>query len=160
MRFYTYYSLASLASSNRPIDRALLKHGFSNFKLEILEYCVISQALVREQYYLDNMKPEYNIVKVAGSTLGYKHSPESIAKMRAIVLSADDRARKALSTGAATAARRMSILVTNTITNEKMIFDSLTEGGKALGVSKTAISLALREKRLLKKVYLISKGIK
>lgn len=106
------------------------------------------------------MKPEYNIVKVAGSTLGYKHSPESIAKMRAIVLSADDRARKALSTGAATAARRMSILVTNTITNEKMIFYSLTEGGKALGVSKTAISLALREKRLLKKVYLISKGIK
>jgi len=145
VRFYTYYSLASLASSNRPIDRALLKHGFSNFKLEILEYCVISQALVREQYYLDNMKPEYNIVKVAGSTLGYKHSPESIAKMRAIVLSADDRARKALSTGAATAARRMSILVTNTITNEKMIFDSLTEAGKALGVSKTAISLALRK---------------
>jgi hypothetical protein len=148
VRFYTYYSLASLASSNRPIDRALLKHGFSNFKLEILEYCVISQALVREQYYLDNMKPEYNIVKVAGSTLGYKHSPESIAKMRAIVLSADDRARKALSTGAATLlriARRMSILVTNTITNEKMIFDSLTEGGKALGVSKTAISLALRK---------------
>lgn len=27
VRFYTYYSLASLASSNRPIDRALLKHG-------------------------------------------------------------------------------------------------------------------------------------
>ena len=36
---YTYYSLRSLAKSNRPIDRALLKYGFSNFILEILEYC-------------------------------------------------------------------------------------------------------------------------
>jgi len=54
----------------------------------------------------------------------------------------------------------MYILVTNTITNEKMEFNSLTDAGKALAVSKTAISLALREKRLLKKVYLISKGIK
>lgn len=38
VRMYTYYSLRSLAKSNRPIDRALLKHGFSNFRLEILEY--------------------------------------------------------------------------------------------------------------------------
>ena len=73
--------------------------------------------------------------------------------MRAIVLSADARARKALSTGAATLlriARIMSVLVTNTITDaarEKMIFDSLTEAGKALAVSKTAISLALRKGR-------------
>jgi hypothetical protein len=160
VRFYTYYSLASLASSKRPIDRALLKHGFSNFKLEILEYCAISQALVREQYYMDNLKPEYNTAKVAGSTLGYKHSPETIAKMRAIVLSAEVKARKALSTEAAVAARKMSILVTNTITNDKMVFNSLTEAGLALNVSKTAISLALREKRLLKKIYLISKGVK
>lgn len=109
---------------------------------------------------MDSLKPEYNIVKVAGSTLGYKHSPESIAKMRAIVLSADVRARKALATGAATAVRKMPILVTNTITNETMEFDSLTEAGKVLAVSKTAISLALKEKRLLKKVYLISKGVK
>ena len=38
VRFYTYYSLASLAKSNRPIDRALLKYGFSNFSLEILVF--------------------------------------------------------------------------------------------------------------------------
>lgn len=28
------------------------------------------------------LNPEYNIVKIAGSTLGYKHTPESIEKMR------------------------------------------------------------------------------
>lgn len=59
---YTYYSLLSLAKSNRPIDRALLKHGFSNFTLEILEYCDKNNVLEREQYYMDILKPPYNIV--------------------------------------------------------------------------------------------------
>jgi len=36
IRFYTYKSLPSLTKSNRPLERALLKYGFSNFSLEIL----------------------------------------------------------------------------------------------------------------------------
>lgn len=36
IRFYTYYSLRSLAKSNRPMERALLKYVFSSFSLEIL----------------------------------------------------------------------------------------------------------------------------
>ena len=74
VRMYTYYSLQSSAKSNRPIDRALLKHGFSNFSLEILEYTDINSVLIREQYYMDLCKPQYNILDKAGSTLGYKHS--------------------------------------------------------------------------------------
>jgi group I intron endonuclease len=84
---YTYYSLRSLAKSNRPIDRALLKYGFSNFILEILEYCDKNNVIEREQYYMDLIKPQYNIVEIAGSTLGYKHTPESLSKMRDLVLS-------------------------------------------------------------------------
>lgn len=75
VRMYTYFSLRSLAKSNRPIDRALLKYGFSNFSLEILEYCNEDNVLKREQYFIDLLKPEYNIVQTAGSTLGYKHTP-------------------------------------------------------------------------------------
>lgn len=78
---YTYFSLRSLAKSNRPIDRALLKHGFSNFRLEILEYCSNTDVLKREQHYLDISKPHYNIATVAGSTLGYKHTSESLEKI-------------------------------------------------------------------------------
>jgi len=51
--FYTYYSLRYLAKSNRPMERALLKYGFSNFSLEILDYCNSEDLLKREQYYLD-----------------------------------------------------------------------------------------------------------
>jgi hypothetical protein len=30
----------------------------------------------REQYYLDMMNPTFNILKIAGSNLGYKHTEE------------------------------------------------------------------------------------
>ena len=52
--------------------------------MEILEYCAASKCIEREQYYLDLLTPEYNILKVAGSSLGRKHSYEAKAKMRVI----------------------------------------------------------------------------
>lgn len=63
------------------INKALIKYGYSNFSLEILEYCESSLVVTREQYYIDLLKPEYNILKVAGSPLGYKHTEESRSKM-------------------------------------------------------------------------------
>jgi group I intron endonuclease len=60
--------------------------GYSNFTLEILEYCDSSDAIKREQYYLDLFKPEYNILSIAGSRLGLKHTEETKAKLRAISL--------------------------------------------------------------------------
>lgn len=80
-RFYVYYSLRLLAKSNRPIDRA--KYGFANFSLEILEFCGTEELLKREQHYLEILKPQYNILEIAGSILGYKHTEETLAKLRA-----------------------------------------------------------------------------
>jgi len=157
VRMYTYYSLRSLAKSNRLIDRALLKYGFSNFALEILEYTDKNNVLEKEQYYMDLFKPQYNIVETAGSTLGYKHTQESLEKMRDFILSDEVRDRKALSTENATAARRISIVVENIKTKVKQEYYSLTEAGYALGVSKSSVSQALINDRLIKKTYRISK---
>jgi len=154
---YTYFSLRSLAKSNRPVDRALLKYGFSNFRLEILEYCSNTDVLKREQHYLNFSKPHYNIATIAGSTLGYKHTPESLEKMRSFVLSDEVRERKALSTLNASIANRYPVTVTNIKTNEVTEYDSLTEVGKALGVSRSAISQAVLNNRLLKKTYAITR---
>ncbi len=70
-----------LKHENMVICRALLKHGYSNFDLEILEYCDTKDLVKREQYYIDLLNPEYNILKKAGSLLGFKHREETIAKM-------------------------------------------------------------------------------
>lgn len=63
------------------INRALIKYGYSNFSLEILEYCNISDLTKREQYYLDILNPKYNILKIAGSSLGYKHTEKTKTKI-------------------------------------------------------------------------------
>lgn len=56
------------------IYNAILKYGHSNFSLDILEYCTKELVIKREQYYIDLLKPEYNICKYAGSCLGYRHT--------------------------------------------------------------------------------------
>jgi hypothetical protein len=43
---------------NMAINKALLKYGYSQFKLEILEYCDIKDIVKREQYYIDYFNPD------------------------------------------------------------------------------------------------------
>lgn len=82
-RFTSYYSFKYLTDPKRNmlIHKALLKYGYSNFTLEILEYCDSHTLLEREQYYIDNLKPEYNILAKAGSSFGFRPSEETRLKM-------------------------------------------------------------------------------
>lgn len=63
------------------IYQAISKYGLKNFTLEILEYCSKDATIEREQVYIDNLKPEYNLLKKAGSTFGFKHSLLSRKRM-------------------------------------------------------------------------------
>jgi group I intron endonuclease len=63
------------------INKALLIHGYSNFKLEILEYCNPKDLVKREQRYIDILTPEYNVLNTAYSSLGYKHTKDSLVKL-------------------------------------------------------------------------------
>jgi group I intron endonuclease len=74
------------------INKALVKYGYSDFSLLILEYCEPDLCIEREQYYIDLYKPEYNILKLAGSSLGYTHTEETLAKLRDLEVSVERRA--------------------------------------------------------------------
>jgi len=74
--FTIYYSLSSLKRKVKGsiiIYRALLKYGYSNFSLDILEYCESNVLIKREQYYINLLNPEYNILKRGESNIGSKH---------------------------------------------------------------------------------------
>ena len=80
-RFRKYFTISYLKSKGGfIISRALIKYGYANFSVSILEYCDKSDLLVKEQYYFDKLDPQYNILKIAGSSQGYKHTDESKAK--------------------------------------------------------------------------------
>src|SRR5690606_18867846 len=90
IRLSKYYYPYALKRVDNYISRALICHGHSVFSLSIIEYIDISHLskdeaktliLEREQYYLDLLEPAYNILKLAGSSLGYKHLEESLLKM-------------------------------------------------------------------------------
>jgi hypothetical protein len=77
-RFREYYRFDLLANKrpNSIIHRAILQYGYAFLSLDILEYCDKQETFIREQYYLDLLKPDYNILKVAGVYAGHKHSED------------------------------------------------------------------------------------
>jgi group I intron endonuclease len=86
-RLYAYLNENDLISRKYMlINRAILKYSHSNFSLEIIEYCKVEDLVEREDHYIDSLKPEYNILQKAGSSLGYKHSEEAKIKMSALAL--------------------------------------------------------------------------
>ena len=58
------------------------KYGGDNFKFEIIEECDKLILIKREQYYIDELKPYYNICKIAGNSLGRVVSDETKEKLR------------------------------------------------------------------------------
>jgi len=76
--------LNSTGSIKLPLPLAINKYGPNNFVFLILQYCdrIEDVCLGLEQHYLDLYKPKYNILKIAGSSQGFKHSPDTLAKLK------------------------------------------------------------------------------
>jgi len=90
-RFLEYFSQASLTKSKGRsyIRAALRKYAHSAFSFQILEYVdiqnmsikdAIKELVEREQYYFDHLPTEFNIQKVARSSLGRLHTEETKKK--------------------------------------------------------------------------------
>ena len=144
----------------------------------------------KEQYYIDLLEPEYNILKIAGSSLGFKHNKETLYFFKNIrklseeakanlslastgrILSEETRLKisskrkgikhteetKAKLSKSANDLRGVKIKVVNLLTSEELSFDSLTEAGLHLNVSRTAIAKALKNNSKIHKNYIVIKA--
>ena len=63
------------------LQKAWNKYGESNFIFSIIEEVDVDLLIEREQYYIDTEKPKYNVCKIAGNTLGRKHTEETKKKI-------------------------------------------------------------------------------
>ena len=85
-RFLEYYNVNRLLNeTSMLIHVALLKYGYKNFSLTILEFCEIDKLMSREKHYFEVYSPEYNILKTPGSPdrgSGWKHSEATVEIMR------------------------------------------------------------------------------
>ena len=80
-------------STSKPLYRAINKYGIENFSFHILEYFPgfvhkenLKQNHVKllqlETKYIKQLEPVYNVLVIAGSSLGYKHTEETRLKMK------------------------------------------------------------------------------
>ena len=82
-RFSEYFNDNYLIKDNcMQICRALLKYGYSNFSLTIIDYCEPEKCIQREKYYID-LGSEYNTIKdpTLPPMSGRKHLEETKTKI-------------------------------------------------------------------------------
>jgi len=73
-----------LPPARSAIYNSIKKYGLGNFILVIIETCEAESCIAQEQHYIDtliNMGKDYNLNPKAGSWLGFKHSPATLAKL-------------------------------------------------------------------------------
>lgn len=72
-----FHTLRFNIHKNPKLQAAFNKYGEEAFIFEIIELVLIPELLtMREQHYIDRLKPVFNIAPRAGSSLGVKYSPE------------------------------------------------------------------------------------
>nr|YP_010390664.1 GIY-YIG endonuclease [Fusarium asiaticum]QJT59516.1 GIY-YIG endonuclease [Fusarium asiaticum]QJT62211.1 GIY-YIG endonuclease [Fusarium asiaticum]QJT63584.1 GIY-YIG endonuclease [Fusarium asiaticum]QJT64129.1 GIY-YIG endonuclease [Fusarium asiaticum]QJT64408.1 GIY-YIG endonuclease [Fusarium asiaticum] len=155
-RFKNYFNESYLTrlKDYMVIYKALLAYGHENFTIEILEYCDPASILEREQYYLDTLNPKYNILKVAGSSFGYKHSEEVLLKMRDRKASLDARLKMSVKNH-----KRQAVIVTDNQTGVITKFSTMKQAGIFLNISTTMIGKYLKSNKLFKGIYSINKEL-
>lgn len=141
---YYYISYLENQKCNSIIYKALLKHSYSKFSLDILEYCEPNLLIKREQYYIDSLKPEYNILKVAGSRLGSKHSKEAKAKMSINHIFSPLR-------------KGHTTIIINKKDNSIKTYSSLRSAARSLKVTHQGLIYCIKNNVLLKNTYLVVK---
>lgn len=75
------YFLRKKEHPNIKLQNHYNKYGESDLDFLVIEPCFPEFLIPREQYYIDKLKPSFNICKEAGNVLGVKHSKETRIKI-------------------------------------------------------------------------------
>jgi group I intron endonuclease len=67
------------AHCNKKMQHIFNKH--KDFNFETIELVAIEKLAEREQFYIDTLSPNVNILKIAYSSFGFKHYPKTIEKL-------------------------------------------------------------------------------
>jgi group I intron endonuclease len=172
-RFGQYLSLNYLKGykGSSRINRSLLKYGYSKFKLEILEYCEPEECIGLEQKGINLFKPEYNILQIAGSSLGFKHSEKTLNQLRGRNLSEEHVAKlsaekkgknnpnfgKPRTPGSGKPSKQIE--VTDLEEKTTTTYNSISEAARALNIPQTRISHYFSQNQIkpYKKRYVFTK---
>lgn len=67
---------------NPHLQNAFNMYGISVFRFDVIEYCEKMCLIEREQFFIDTLHPEYNIMAKAGSNIGHRWTDEQKARLK------------------------------------------------------------------------------
>jgi hypothetical protein len=140
---------------NIHLQRAFNKHGINCFVYEVLCYCTEEHLLGIEQYYLNVLNPEYNICKIAYSTLGTKQPN----KFSGAALEKMSKAREGKARISVDGAHIM-VKVNYTIKEEQnpdRSFSTIKEITKALNIPHSTVINGIKRKNKVYNKFFISR---
>lgn len=139
-RLLEYYNINRLLLiTSMPICRALLKYGYSNFSLTILEYCDKKNLMEKEKHYFHLYNPKYNVLKEPGSPSkgkGWKHSEDSLKKMK---LAASNRSSDILTKLSLSNSKSKKVEVDDLIIGTKSVYHAIRAAAKDLDIDRRYI---------------------
>jgi hypothetical protein len=124
-----------------PINIALLKYGYTNFTLTILEICDKDSLMSREKHFFEVYSPEYNILKTPGSPSrgsGWTHSEATIESMR-IAASKTFKSPEFLTKLSKGQSSGIEVEVTDLETNTTTTYHAIRAAARALDIDKRYI---------------------
>lgn len=81
------YALRGGYHENQHLQSSFNKYGEESLRFSVIEVVEVAEEVIAiEQKYIDELKPEYNMCRIAGSCLGKKHTKETIKKMSEVKL--------------------------------------------------------------------------
>lgn len=93
-RLYHVGTLRRRVHKNPRLQHDADVFGLDVFDFVVLEECHPNKCIAREQFWMDFLRPEYNIQKVAGSCIGTVKSPKTRGLMRERALTSYANGRK------------------------------------------------------------------
>lgn len=141
-RLLQYYNVKRLLNEkSMPINIALLKYGYHNFSLTILEFCDIYNLISREKHFFDVYSPEYNILNTPGSPSrgsGWKHSEAALENMR---IAANNRLKSPEVTAKLSAAQpnNKKVEVIDLETNISTVYNAIRAAARTLSIDRRYI---------------------
>lgn len=124
-----------------PINVALLKYGYTNFSLTIIEFCNKDSLMSREKHFFEVHSPEYNILNTSVSPSrgsGWKHYEATIDNMR-IAASKTFKSLEFLTKLSKGQSSGIKVEVTDLVTNITTTYHAIRAAARALDIDKRYI---------------------
>ena len=135
---------------NKMMQRMFNKHGEMNFIFDVIENVSSEHNLInREQFYIDTLMPTINILKIANSSLGSKHTGKTRLLMSE---KAKKRTNHNIQNLISAPLKKRIISIKN---GEETVFNSISDFEKSLEMNGTNGSL--RRKLLNKGSHYLKK---